>query len=332
MNDRPIDRWSRLRSSEEGDGVLEVPSLSSGVETGYGPVRFATGSNGEPRLLVPCGTGSSLATARPTANLSLALTRLNLAGRATTFIDLTCMDRGLDPVFAEIANEVLHRIATGASPVPAVVGTISDFRELLRECSDPDVEDIKIFGLLGELFVMRELVRLSPAAIDAWTGPYEQRHDFRRRQHALEVKTSTRADATRVTINGCEQLSEPADGTLGLVHLKLERAEQGHLHVAQLAADILGLGASKDVLERGLSAMGCGDHRSSAWNRIRCELEGMSAYRVSEGFPRLTKDAFPGGAVPEGVSWVSYVLDLRFAGEFLMSAEDFEIACRRIAE
>lgn len=330
MTERPIERWKRLRSSGVAETTLEIPSLSTGVETGYGPVRFALGLEGQPRLLVPCGPGTTLTTNRPNGKLSVTLSRLTHAGRATMFIDVMNTDRGLDPVFAEIADEIVHRIGNGVAPLGAVEGTVADFRELLREAKDQSVPDSKIYGLIGELVILRNLAQITPAAVEAWTGPYDQRHDFRRRENALEVKTSSRADATIVSISSCEQLSEPSGGSLVLVHVRVERADNGDLFVAGLVSDILSYGVERAALERGLAAVGCLNPGSSEWNRIHCGLEGLSAYRVGSGFPRITAAQFPKGQLPDGVDSIAYTIDLRAAQRFMMHDRDRGAAFRGI--
>ena len=330
MSDRPIDRWKALRSSGSGDGAVEVPSLSSRVETGFGPVRFAVGPEGQPRLLVPCGPGGALSGVHSTDKLAITLSRFTLAGQSTMFIDVMSLDRALDPVFGELADEILHRIDGGATPVGAVEGTVTDFRELLREGSRPDVTDSVIFGLIGELVILRSLARIAPSAIEAWTGPYEQRHDFRRREHALEVKTSSRADATSVSISSCDQLAEPSGGSLSLAHMRVERADMGELSIAGLADEITDCGVRRDALEKGLSTMGCLDPDSSEWNRIRCSLEGVACYRVVAGFPRIVSGQFPGGVLPDGIESIVYSIDLRSAQPFLLSDVDRDSAFQRI--
>lgn len=330
MTERPIERWKRLRSTGVGESTLEVPSLSSGVETGYGPARFAIGPEGQPRLLVPCGPGTMLVANRPNGKLSVTLSRFTLAGRAAMFIDVLSIDRMLDPVFAELADEILHRIGSGTAPLGAVEGTIADFRELLREWGEQSITDSKIYGLIGELVVLRSLAKIAPSAVDAWTGPYEQRHDFRRRENALEVKTSSRADATTVSISSCEQLSEPTGGSLTLVHVKMERTDKGDLFVAGLVSEIVDCGVQRTVLEKGLAALGCFNPGSPDWNRIRCGLEGLTAYRVASGFPRITATQFSKGMVPDGIDSIVYSVDLRVAQQFLMSDTDRDAAFQRI--
>lgn len=330
MPDRPIERWKSLRLAGGGDGELEVPSLSSGVETGYGPARFALGPQGQPRLLVPCGPGAKLSSTETSKKLTIALSRFTAEHRASNFVDVMSVDRRLDPVFAELANEILHRLGMGNGPVAAVEGTISDFRELLREEGLEEVPDSLIYGLLGELVVLRSLAARSSDAIDAWTGPYEQRHDFRRREHALEVKTSARADATTIWITSCDQLAEPSGGTVSLIHVRMERSDGGPLRVSTLVREILERGVQRPALERGLAAAGCLDPDSEEWNRIQCNLEGLAVYRVEEGFPRITSAMFASGSLPVGMVEVSYSIDLGAAQQYRLSECEADYILTRI--
>lgn len=331
MTERAIERWMRLRGSGAGDGSIEVPSISSGVETGFGPIRFAVGPRGEPRLMVPCGPGTAPRSQTSCGNLTLAMSRYDVAGRKMLFIDVMCIERALDPVFAELADEIVHRVASGGGPLDAVEGTIADFRDLLRDGKQQDVPDHQILGLIGELVILRSLVRIAPHAIEAWTGPYEHRHDFRRREHAMEIKTSSRADATSVSISSCEQLAEPAGGSLILVHVIVERADAGELSVSDLSTDILECGAPLQTLEKALGAAGCPDRHALAWNRIRYHQEMIDGYQVEPGFPRITSAQFPDGLLPQGVESVAYSIDLRAAAAFQLSESELQAKFSRIA-
>jgi hypothetical protein len=331
MANRPIEHWVRLRNSGDGDGAIEVPSISSGVDTGYGYARFAVGPNGEPRLLVPAGPGGQKLGNLSAGKLAVQLSRYTLNGRATLFLDVMCLEQPLDAVFAEIADEILHRISSGVAPGKSVETTISDFRELLQDSDRRTVEESKVIGLLGELVVLEMLCRTSPAAIEAWTGPFDQRHDFRRRGQAIEVKTSSRADATSVVISSIEQLTEPANGVLTLAHVRMERAMGGSLTVAKLVQKIVSLGVGREDIQRRLSSISCDSPDSDAWNNVEFSLEGISAYRVREGFPRINSSAFEGGKLPAGITAISYTVDLSAAKEFLLDEYGLNAALQGIA-
>lgn len=331
MSKRAIERWRRLKATGAGDGVIEVPSIDSGIATGFGTARYAIGAQGQPRLLVPVGTRSLTNRLVSTPKLMASTSNFKVSGKGTLFIDIMCLDRTLDLVFAELAEEILRRIKEGHAPLQAVIESIEDFRELLKEKSRDEVPDSKIQGLVGELEAMRRLASYNTAVAETWTGPHELRHDFRRNVHALEVKTSGRTDATRVSIHGIDQLLPPAGGTLHLAHVRLERVENGPLSVGAIFDDLIKLGADQGLLKKGLEALECTDPHSAEWNRLTFTLEGLTLYSITDGFPRIVGSSFESGSIPAGVSALEYQVDLSHAKPFELSTLDSEIALKRIA-
>lgn len=302
--------WNRLRKKIR-DEAGEVPTVPSEIETGYGPVRFAIGPQGEPRLLVPCGQGTRL-TESGAQNLRVVLSRLQFEGVSTLFVDLTCLNASLESVFAELSNEIIKRLRAGMPPASAVAGGIGDFRDLLRDVPQAAVSVEAIGGLIGELLVLRRLCTEDLDAVKSWTGPISQRHDFRRGADAMEVKTSLRSDARSVTVHGIDQLSAPAGGSLTLFHVRIERSDEGALSIEQLVTELISMGVDRVPLDAALRALSCEDPAASDWNRVTFDLEGMTAYAVTPGFPAITRDRFDDG-VPPGLSNVRYDVNLDLA-------------------
>lgn len=332
MPDGAREFWSRLRSTGGADGRLEVPTLNTGVETGYGPVLYAVGPGGEPRMLVPFGRRSPPKDLGSGTNLFAGVSTFTMDGSSVSFIDVMVSDRKLDNVFAELAGEILIRLRDGQVPAKAVSGTISDFRALLMGRGRKDPSSAEVMGLVGELLILKRIVDLKPGAISSWTGPFGQRHDFRSRDRALEVKTSGRADAGRLGINGILQLDPPEGGTLLLTHVRLERAEEGILSVSGLCKSIIEAGADSHRLTEALGKLGCDAPDDDRWNRTRFSFEGLDIYRVEPGFPRLTPDDFSAGALPAGVAKLSYEIDLSHARDFLVPHEDMESVLKGFLE
>lgn len=323
----PTPSWGRLRTGGRGDNN-EISTIASSVDSGYGPVRFALGTNDEPRLLVPCSSTTRLA-AQEAPNLSLALVRLMLEGTSTAFIDLTCIDRRLESVFTELASEVLKRLKAGNSPSNAVTGGIRDFRALLSQAHSDEVSDEVIAGLIGELVVLSRLCAKDISAVHAWTGPDSERHDFRHARHAIEVKTSLRADRKVISVHGVEQLSAPTDGTLVLFHVRIERTSDGELSVGKLVDQLLGLGVHEPTLRTRLGELGCHDHHAKEWNRRSFNLEGMHAYNVGAGFPAITRHSFALGELPSGLLNIAYDIDLQVASAFKLDEEGIRAVIER---
>lgn len=326
MPENPAESWNLLRNSNGADGVLEVPSRPTGVETGFGPARFALGPAGEPRLLVPCSSGHDYRVPRTASKLDISMVQYQLNHATVPFIDMTCTDGDLDGVFAELVKEILTRLENGRTPEEATNGTIADYRDLLFLSSSAEVSKSAIVGLLGELQLLTRLAAIDREAIDSWTGPFSQRQDFRRNLAAIEVKTSTRSDATEVRIHGPEQLQEPTGGTLLLVHVKLEQSDAGFLRVKSAIDRLISLGVDQDSILTGLTQLSCTDPADPSWNRFAFELQGISAYRVLEGFPRIVPGSFADACLPAGASKLEYSVDLTHAENFRLDSSELD-AC-----
>lgn len=316
--------WAEIRASGKGDGVLEVPSRLTGVSSGYGEVRIAIGPRGEPRLLVPIGRPAGRAASAGNRNLLLTGSSFLSAGKLEHFIDISLRDQRLGRVFTELAGEILKRLERGDPPDAAVHGTIQDFRSLLAQSQDGDIALSSVAGLIGELVVLKRLTAQRPAALEGWTGPMGQRHDFRRMDVAIEVKTSLRSDASRVSIHGPEQLQAPNGGRLHLAHVRIEQADSGKLSVMALCQSIIAHGADQFRLEERLNAMGCPSPNDEAWNALSFSLEGFDLYAVIDGFPRITPDTFPGSALPLGILTLDYDIDLAMASSCRLTAKEAE--------
>lgn len=324
-----VTEWGRLRHAGEGDGIRDVPSTSGEAETGYGPVRYALGPSGEARLLVPCAVDTRLRDLGA-EQLEIALVSYSLNDRSSTFIDLTCLSRQLEPVFAELASDISRRLYGGAPPARAVHGGIQDFRALLKEEAEPEVPLEKLIGVLGELIVLQQICEVDLDGVDAWTGPYDQRHDFRQGVSAFEVKTSSRADATKVSINGIEQLLPPQGGDLTLVHVRMERSAAGELSLESLRDKLLATGVDMSALDDRLAQLDCPDPLAAEWNRVKFHLEGVAAYEVVPGFPRIVRTSFAGDTLPPSVSGISYDIHLDQAAQWKLGKDQFTSAIRRL--
>ena len=313
--------WAEIRASGRGDGVLEVPSRATAVTTGYGQVRIAIGSAGEPRLLVPVGSPAAGTSNAGSYNLLLTRSSFRLAGKLEHFIDITLRAPQLTRVFTELVEEILKRLDSGTGPTAAVHGTIQDFRNLLSRTPESEVPLTKLSGLVGELVVLETLTARLPAAVESWNGPDAQRHDFRRRNIAIEVKTSLRSDASRVIIHGSEQLLPPSDGRLYLAHVRIEPVDGGPLSVAKLRRKIIEHGADEIILDEQLAELGCRHPDADEWNTVSFALEGIGIYTVSPGFPSITPVSFRERTVPLGVAGLTYEIELAMARPYLLDRQ-----------
>ena len=308
--------WTLLRAGRNDPAGIGIPTKVSDVTGGDGPVRFALGQKGEARILLPLGPADRGGMLTGAPALDIRVSDYVEAGQSKRFLDLTCLDADLETVFSEVAGQILARIKAGQRCLEAVRSTIEEFRALLIRPSTSEIPQMRIAGLVGELLVLKRLLDRSPDAWTSWRGPAMDRHDFTRGLNALEVKVCMRKGRTDVTINGLEQLSEPAGGKLFLQHFQLEITASGMFSIASLGHAVLEAASRPDEVRALLAAIGCVDISDPHWNAVTFRLEGEALYAVTDGFPRLASSSFSGGVAPAGISDVSYEVELAGAAAF----------------
>ncbi|MBU9863739.1 hypothetical protein, partial [Rahnella aceris] len=120
MKNRAIEQWSLLNKSGQGDGLIEVPSIDSGVETGFGAARYAIGPQGQQRLLIPIGAINLANEISSTSKIKVSFSNFKVVTKNIFFIDILNIDPALNSVFGELAEDILRRIEEGVSPVQAI--------------------------------------------------------------------------------------------------------------------------------------------------------------------------------------------------------------------
>jgi hypothetical protein len=324
----PKVAWAQLRSSAAGDGELEIPSFPSPAAAFGRALRFAIGPGGAPRFLVPIEQGSPPPNLTETRNLKFALLKGKASGVAGLYIDILCMDARLTSVFADFCEAIASRVEAGDDPGQAVKKTLDEFRALFDAPGSRVLSEAERVGLLGELWFLDVLAAHSPSRIEVWMGPLGQRHDFKAGSTAIEIKTASKKGVSRVTISSIEQLSAPSDGTLYLWHPIFEPTAGGAFSIGGLLASLLDRGVDKGALGKRLAALKLDLDALMKDETQGFTFEGVRAYRVVRGFPRIALEDI-GGELPAGVLSVSYEIDLAQATSFALSPQEME---ERISE
>jgi hypothetical protein len=280
--------------------------------------------------LLPLADGEDLSEVVGAPALDVGVTVLDEQGRSRRFLDVTCRVPDLEIVFAKVVDQIVERVADGQSSTEAVRSTIEEFRALLAARPRNDASREKVAGLIGELLLLNDLLDQSPEGWMAWRGPESARHDFTLGGVSFEVKVSMGKGRGRVTINGLEQLSEPAAGALYLQHYELEADANGRYSIASLGRAILRRASEPARVEALIAELGCPSVDDEAWNAMSFRLEGDHVYRVDEDFPRLIASDFATGSCPQGVSSITYCVDLGTAAANLLSLTDARQAKARL--
>lgn len=226
----------------------------------------------------------------------------------------------LENIYAIVIADLIEGAAAQATPSKAFTSLFSRLTawQAFLRARHMGLGREAVVGLIGELLVLRRLASSAgwAIAIDAWKGPFGGLHDFARKGQAVEVKTSAGV-ASLIEIPLLDQLEDAGLTNLILVHVQLAEAASGISlpGLFEAIADAIRQCAPEEqrAFTNALLAAGYADVDAELYRGQTYQPIGSRFYRVSPGFPRLTRSG-----VPQGVTEASYRLDFRAIQPHLM--------------
>lgn len=139
------------------------------------------------------------------------------------FLQISSSSLGLQRQFYQFVTAVADRIILeDTKAIPALLAELKCFDDLLA--SQVLLSAERQLGLLGELLVLDAFLDLmGSSAVESWTGPAGEPHDFRINKYELEVKTTSGSRRLHY-IHGLDQLSPSQGMDLFLISILLEPA------------------------------------------------------------------------------------------------------------
>ena len=233
-----------------------------------------------------------------------------------------------DPDVADLFTSLADDLVASVQPLDSaercretLVMRLEQWQVFLSSCSPGGLGAERQAGLHAELLFLRD--RLLPVvgaaqAVGAWKGGDKASHDFQYAGRAIEVKSSRREMLDSVVISSVVQLEIPEQSSLLLSVWHLQASEAGGETLPDLIEqlrDELPL-ASRSVLDEGLRRYGYLDTQKHLYETTGYTLRATRHYDVRDGFPRIQA-----AHLPEGVSRVSYRIELASAVDFLLEEE-----------
>jgi hypothetical protein len=213
--------------------------------------------------------------------------------------------------FHDMLLAVADRIVTKDRSLDrAFAETVEGWASLLDRPRSLSVE--RRIGLLGELSVLSRLAETYgwETAVEAWTGPYGEEHDFALLDFDIEVKT-TAAERRRHVIHGLGQLQPAPDRPLWFASLRLTRGGAGGRTLAQSVRAVRAAVAEQApaALARLNSALEWSGWSAEREDDERWTPRDEALVLTAEVVPRLTP-ALLAAAAFERISSVRYETDV----------------------
>lgn len=173
----------------------------------------------------------------------------------------------------------------------------------------------EVRGLFAEIMFLRELHRTisKTAAVEAWLGPERSHQDFIFGNTAVEIKSLSGRERSKVRISSEDQLESLNDELFLRVYRLSDLPEaEGALSLnalIDLAGSELGEAEAVEAFHRKLLA-----HRYAPlpeYDEPWFVIPEIRTYRVVEAFPRLARSG-----LPNGISGVTYDIELESIAAF----------------
>ena len=297
--------WAQLRAQRpQSEDVLTVMPISvDGIET---RLSMAVDQAGHLHLLISVDHASGKAMPPDLNGLKVRHRQLDTG----EVFDLSAPPSH-EQVFTPFCREIVDAVVLqNREPWKAVAATIRTWQSAwkpLRQTMDKTVQ----VGLFGELMVLRSLMipAIGSAAVDHWSGPESERHDFISGRLHIEVKT-TRKTRLEHEISRLDQLWAPVGCQLLFESIQLEETIGGNETLATQVDAIVDLlrgdPAALDGFMTKMVYMGWSEEIRKSGELLRFFVRGADVYAVDEDFPRLPEDFLP----PPGIVSVKYTIDL----------------------
>lgn len=232
-------------------------------------------------------------------------------GTSRKYVDLACLETGLNRVFTSVAAEVIAADDVASKPDLVIADALTRWRDLFKRSSGSAIASATRLGLFGELLVLESLASIEVSALPLWAGPLGHRHDFTAPPGDIEVKTTTDPLGVHVQVHGLEQLTSPLEGSLYLVVVSAERVPAGGRTLADIIGALISGGVDAVGLYERLSKLGLGA-ADIANDDVQLRETGRRMYLVDSSTPRLTGASVEGWPVA-GIEYVNYGIDLRMS-------------------
>ncbi len=237
------------------------------------------------------------------------------------------MDRGgLTEAFRALATDLVSVLSDdrlGPNTASTLVTRLAAWKRFFDTRGPEGLSPEAQAGLFGELWFLRQhlLPAIGPSkAVEAWTGSGRSNHDFQLASGAFEVKTTTGKEHLKLHVSSERQLDVTGLDALHIVYLVFALLAAAGETLPEIVGDIRsklsGEGmASIKFSEKLIEAGYIEDHADRY--KAGYALRSGRAYRVREGFPRLTA-----ANLPEGVGDLSYTVVVAACEPFRTTIDD----------
>jgi len=312
------------RTMEAGDASAGL--LRSLTDFGVPDKRMMLATEGGCReLLFPTSEDLVVTDVNRTRGVKITARTYGTDGSTQRHLVLRCAKPEFHGVFGRFAGALIEQVSSATDPARAALDAIRGWQDMFDRAGTKT--EAMLSGIYGELHELSGLVKRSPNALLAWTGPDARPQDFINGTRALEVKT-TRKLASNVEIHGLEQLWARPYEELVLVAKHIVTDPAGE-RIADIVARLVQEGVSHVALAERLEAFDLNEHQIATAEP--CFTHRSSRYFLVTGSAEALTPDLLRSPLPAAISRLKYCVSLDASGLEEMSSPAIEGFLARLA-
>lgn len=175
--------------------------------------------------------------------------------------------------------------------------------EKLKELVGNAIINKKPYSVLGELLVLEYLIKQGESV--EWTGADSAIYDIESESMNYEIKSTIKKYQSKITISSQFQLESKKK--LILYFCRFEPGVKGE-SIDSVIDRLIKLGFNKESIEMKLEKLNM--EKGSHIRKEKYKLLEKRRYDVDSHFPKITRDSFIDGKIPESIIHISYTIDL----------------------
>lgn len=226
-------------------------------------------------------------------------------------------------IFEIVANDItaqMEKLSVSKKVPRCLSDTLSKWKKFFSLNSEVVMSEKMQQGLYGELLVLKKMIfSFGQDAVSCWSGADRETHDFYVNGSAVEVKTTALKSSEKITISSEHQLNpKDVDGSLYLYvnMIRSSRTDGETLPMIIESISKMLSESNKELFFEKLFQYGYVPDCEEKYI-LGFHLRSYKTYTVEESFPNIVPDI-----LSEGISEVTYSLDLNVCGEYTILWED----------
>lgn len=236
------------------------------------------------------------------ANANFYSSTMMLGGADKTLLILQSYREDLRNEFACVCAQFVDPGKEGAGRASILSEPLSWWKKW-RNLLGNVISDKAPYSVLCEMMVL-DYVRNEDSSAE-WTAAKSGTHDIESENRSYEVKSTIRRYGAEITISGQFQLLTPKP--LDLFFCRVEESPAG-ISINDMKKKLVDDGYNEGELEHQLSKQG---YELGASSRvIKYSVLEKRRYHIDDSFPKITEASFKGDKIPNGITHITYSVDL----------------------